>query len=279
MSAIFALLSSLMFGSSDYIGGHLSKKFNVMAVVGAGQIIGFLTGIVLLITTRTWIAPSLSWSGYFLPGVLAGLVGFAGLNAFFAALATGRMGVVSPIASLSVMVPVIYSITNGERPSQLAMVGMTIAILGAFFGSGPEVKGGLNPKPIILAVMTAICFGTSVLFLTLGSQTNVLMTAVSMRLPNVLIMVVLALRFKTLGNFGRTSIGLLLISGVFDFMANIALGKASTAGLVSAAVVLASLYPVVTTLLAFRFSHERLHKIQYVGIIFAIAGVSLISLG
>ena len=268
-----------MFGSSDYIGGHLSKKHNVIAVVGAGQIIGFLTGVILLVATGTWIAPSLSWSGYFLPGVMAGLIGFAGLNAFFAGLATGRMGVVSPIASLSVVVPVIYSIINGERPSELAVIGMAIAILGAFFGSGPEIKGGLSPKPIILAVITALCFGASVLFLTLGSQTNVLMTSLSMRIPSLFIISILAIRYRTLGNFEKSSIPILLICGTFDFLANIALGEASTMGLVSAAVVLASLYPVVTTILAFKFSHERLHKIQYVGIVFAIAGVSLISLG
>jgi len=268
-----------MFGSGDYIGGHLSKKYNVIAVVGAGQIVGFLTGVALLIATGTWISPSLSWSGYFLPGVLAGLIGFAGLNAFFAGLATGRMGVVSPIASLSVVVPVIYSIINGERPSQLAVIGMAIAILGAFFGSGPEIKGGLSSKPIILAVITALCFGAAVLLLTVGSQTNVLMTALSMRLPSVLIMAFLAIRFRTLGKFQRSSIGILVLSGVFDFLANLALGEASTMGLVSAAVVLASLYPVVTTMLAFKFSHERLHTVQYVGIVFAIAGVSLISLG
>jgi len=189
------------------------------------------------------------------------------------------MGVVSPIASLSVMVPVLYSFIQGERPSGLAIVGMVVAILGAFFGSGPEIKGGLSPKPLILAVITAICFGASVLFLTLGSQSNVLLTAVTMRLPNLLIMIFLAIRLRTLGNFGKSSFGLLLIGGSFDFIANICIGEASTMGLVSTAVVLASLYPVVTTMMAFKFSHERLHKLQYLGIIFAVAGVSLISLG
>lgn len=279
MSALLALLSSLMFGSSDYIGGHLSKKHNVMAVVGAGQIIGFCVGIILLLATGTWISPTLSWSGYFLPGLVAGAIGFIGLNAFFAGLATGRMGVVSPIASLSVMVPVLYSIVQGERPSSVALVGMVIAILGAFFGSGPEIKGGLSPKPLILAVITAICFGASVLFLTLGSQSNVLLTAVTMRLPNVVIMTVLALRFRTLGNFEKNVLPILLVGGALDFIANICIGEASTMGLVSTAVVLASLYPVVTTLMAFKFSHERLHKLQYLGIVLAVAGVSLISLG
>jgi drug/metabolite transporter (DMT)-like permease len=189
------------------------------------------------------------------------------------------MGVVSPIASLSVMIPLFYSIAKGERPSAMAVAGMAIAIVGAFCGSGPELRGGLSPKPIILAVLTAIFFGTAVLFLTIGAQSNVLLTTVSMRLPNALIMVLLALRFRTLGNFSSMSVGILIVCGAADYLANITLAQASTMGLVSAAVVLSSLYPVVTTLLAFKFSHERLHKIQYMGILLAIAGVSMISLG
>jgi drug/metabolite transporter (DMT)-like permease len=41
--------------------------------------------------------------------------------------------------------------------------------------------------------------------------------------------------------------------------------------------VLGSIYPIVTALMAFKFLHERLHKIQYVGIVLAVAGVALIS--
>lgn len=44
-------------------------------------------------------------SGYFIPGVIAGIAGFIGLIAFYTGLATGRMGVVSPISSLSVLIP------------------------------------------------------------------------------------------------------------------------------------------------------------------------------
>jgi drug/metabolite transporter (DMT)-like permease len=43
--------------------------------------------------------------------------------------------------------------------------------------------------------------------------------------------------------------------------------------------VLGGLFPIVTSLLAFKFLNERLHKVQYLGIIFAVAGVSLISIG
>ncbi len=279
MSAFLALFSSLLFGTSDYIGGHLTKRNKVMTVTGAIQVFGFSVGLIILLFTQSWVAPSLSWSGYFLPGACAGLIGFAGLNAFFAGLATGRMGVVSPISSLSVMIPVTYSFINGERPSALAITGMVIAFLGAFFGSGPEIRGGLSLKPLLFAAIAAMCFGGAVLFLTIGAKSNVLMTSLSMRVPVILILIALALKFKTVGSFTKVDLGLLALAGSCDFIANMALGEATTLGFVSAAVVLSSLYPLVTSVYAFKFSHERLHKLQYLGIVFAVTGVSLISLG
>ena len=41
--------------------------------------------------------------------------------------------------------------------------------------------------------------------------------------------------------------------------------------------VLGSLYPIATALLAYKFLHERLHKVQYIGIVFAVIGVAIIS--
>jgi drug/metabolite transporter (DMT)-like permease len=46
---------------------------------------------------------------------------------------------------------------------------------------------------------------------------------------------------------------------------------------VSIAMVFGSLYPIATAVLAFKFLHERLHTIQYIGIALAVTGVSLIS--
>jgi drug/metabolite transporter (DMT)-like permease len=43
--------------------------------------------------------------------------------------------------------------------------------------------------------------------------------------------------------------------------------------------VFGALFPIVTSLLAFKFLNERLHRVQYLGILFAVAGVSLISIG
>ena len=77
----------------------------------------------------------------------------------------------------------------------------------------------------------------------------------------------------------RKDLPLLIAIGGADFIANLLLGVATTKGLVSLAVVLGSLFPIVTALLAFKILHERLHKVQYIGIGLAIAGIAVISVG
>jgi len=76
---------------------------------------------------------------------------------------------------------------------------------------------------------------------------------------------------------GKKELPLLIFIGVADFAANLLFGVATTKGLVSIAMVLGSLYPIVTALLAFFFLHERLHKVQYIGVVMAVTGVAIIS--
>ncbi len=170
MSTFLALLAALTFGTIDYIGGHQSKKYKVVAVAGGAAIFGLIFGISLLILTRTWISPTLNMNGYFIPGVLAGSIGFIGLNAFFAGLSTGKMGVVSAISSLSTIIPVSMVIINGEKPKSIVLAGMAVAIIGGFLSSGPEIRGGVGAKPILYGVAAAILFGAGVYFITLGAK-------------------------------------------------------------------------------------------------------------
>jgi drug/metabolite transporter (DMT)-like permease len=122
-------------------------------------------------------------------------------------------------------------------------------------------------------------FGVALIFMARGSQVSALMTMTSMRFLTVGICIVIALFARSIGGFTLSTIPLLIVIGVADFLANFTLGVATTKGLVSVAMVLGSLFPVVTTLLAYRYLHERLHRIQYVGVFFAAAGVALISAG
>ncbi|MFM8523898.1 MAG: EamA family transporter [Actinomycetota bacterium] len=283
MGSLLALLSSFLWGTADYLAGNLSKKYRALAVTGVSQFFGLLFGVtVIAIGTQfgsPFLKPTLDWDGYFVAGLIAGISGFIGLLAFYSGLATGRMGVVSPISSLSVLIPLTVAYVQGERASTLQAVGISVALLGAFLASGPEIKGGLPIKPLVFAVIAAFGFGGALTFIAIGAKIDSMHTMTSMRVASVTVCIVIAISFRTIGGFAIRVFPLLVFIGVADFLANFFLGVATTKGLVSVALVLGSLFPIVTALLAFKFLHERLHKVQYLGIFFAILGVCLISAG
>jgi drug/metabolite transporter (DMT)-like permease len=177
-----------------------------------------------------------------------------------------------------VLIPLSVAYLDGERPTLAQVIGISIALLGAFLASGPEIKGGLPIKPIIFAVIAAFGFGGALTFIAIGARVDSLHTMTSMRIASVVIVVFIAIRFRSLGGFTRSTLPILIFIGIADFLANLLLGIATTKGLVSIALVLGSLFPIVTALLAFRFLHERLHRVQYLGIGFAILGVIQISI-
>jgi len=279
MAALLSLLGSFLWGTADFLGGSLSKRHKAIEVVGSSQIIGLVVGSSLLLITGTWIAPTLSIHGYFIPGVLAGLSGFIGLIAFYAGLATGRMGVVSPISSLAALIPVIVAIVGGEKPRPAQVTGMIVAIVGIFLVSGPEVRGGLPIKPLLLGAVAALGFGSALTFMAKGSKINPLLTMTSMRLTSVAVILVLAVIFRSKGDFVRREIPTLIFVGSADFMANVVTGLAVTKGMVSIVMVLSSLFPLITVAWSFLVLHERLHRLQYAGAILALAGVAAISVG
>jgi uncharacterized membrane protein len=277
MGSLLALLSSVLWGTADYLAGNLSKRFKALAVTGVSQVFGLIFGVSAILLFSDFISPNLSMDGYFLPGIIAGIAGFIGLTAFYTGLATGRMGVVSPISSLSVVIPLVFALSQGERPTSTQTLGIVIAIAGAFLASGPEVKNGLPIKPLLYALLAAFGFGTALTFIAVGSETDSLHTMTAMRCASVTICVLIALRYRTIGGFSKRELPLLIFIGVADFLANFLLGVATTKGLVSIAMVFGSLFPIVTILLAYKFLHERLHRVQYIGIVAALSGVILIA--
>jgi len=281
MGSLLALLSSALWGTADFFGGKLSKKYAPILVLAMTQAIGLLFGITLVLLSGELFGSNppnaFGDDGYFFPGTIAGVTGYIGLICLYAGLSTGRMGVVSPISALSAVIPLTVALVNGEVLTTAQGVGVVIAMVGAFCASGPELSQGLSPKPIFLALGAAAGFGTAMTFMAMGSESSALMTMVMMRATTFIVTIALVIRYRTVGNFEKSEIPILVFIGVSDFLANLLLGVATNFGLVSLVMVLGSIYPIVTALLAFVILKERLHRIQYFGIVFAVAGVALIA--
>jgi drug/metabolite transporter (DMT)-like permease len=277
MASLLALLSSAMWGTADFFAGRLSKKHHPFAVLGVSQIFGLVVGILIVVVSGSWQGKVLGFDGFLIPGALAGLFGYIGLACLYEGLSTGRMGVVSPISSLSTVIPLAYALITGDVLSTITLVGVAIALVGVFCASGPELSQGLPLKPILLALGAAAGFGLALTFIAIGSQSSALLTMVAMRGATFFVTISLAIKYRTTGKFSKKNMPILIFIGAADFLANLLLGIACTKGLVSVAMVFGSLYPIATAVLAYKFLHERLLRVQYLGIALAVIGVSIIS--
>ncbi|MGI8578902.1 MAG: DMT family transporter [Nocardioidaceae bacterium] len=275
MTAVLALLSSVMWGGSDFLGGVLSRRRPALVVVAWAEAIGLLICTVFALVLGSWHGP-IGWLPW---GLAAGLVGCGGLVCYYAALASGTMGVVSPIASMGVIVPVLVGFLTGEAPQSWQVAGIVIAIVGVVLVSGPELTGGAPLRPVALAAVSGLCFGVFFIAMDGGAHVNTLMTLWAMRAGVVTLFAVAALVRRTTGGITVADLGLLAVVGSADLLANLLFGIAATRGYVSVASVLSSLYPVVTVLLGRLVLAERLRMIQAGGILVTLAGVAFISIG
>lgn len=274
MLSILAFGSSLAWGTSDFFAGLASRRRHPVAVVGWTQGLALLVLTVLVLVRHD---PA-GWSGWAPWAVAAGASGLIGLVCFYTALASGTMGVVAPIAGLGVVVPVALGVAAGERPSALAWAGMTVAVLGVVLASGPEIAGGLSARPVVLAVVAAVGFGLTLYVLDRGARVSTLMTLWGMRVTSVTVLLVVALAVRSVGGVRARDTPALLAIGCGDLGANALFAVASSRGAVSIASVLASLYPVVTAVLARLVLDERLRRIQQAGVVLAVGGAVLIAL-
>ena len=274
VSALLSICSSLLWGTSDFVAGLKSKTLPPAAVVGWSQLVGFLTlSVVVLLGSPLGAS---GWQGW---AVAAGVAGAIALWAFYAALSTGTMSVVAPVASLGAAVPVLLGVATGDSPSAVAWVGMGVAVLGTVLASGPEIQAGLHVRPVALACLAAVGFGTVLFCMDRGARVSLVSTLWGMRLTSLVLYAAVAAVRRTTGGVGRRDWPTLVFVGLADLGANALFVAASTQGLVSVAAVLGSLYPVVTILLARAFLAERLRLIQNVGVVLALAGVVAIATG
>jgi drug/metabolite transporter (DMT)-like permease len=179
------------------------------------------------------------------------------------------------------VVPLVVGLARGESPAVLQLSGIAVALVGVVLASGPELTGGASPRPLVLAAVSAVCFGTVAALIAEGSKGPAgaaLVMLLVMRMASVVALgAVGAVRRTRLALRGSRLV--LVAVGVLDVGANASFAYASRQGLLSVVAVLGSLYPVVTVLLARQVHGERLQRVQVTGAAATLAGVVLISAG
>ncbi|MFJ1609644.1 EamA family transporter [Streptomyces sp. NPDC088253] len=284
-TALFALATSLLWGLADFGGGLLTRRTPALTVVVVSQSIAAAVLGAIVVVTGGWSAagPQL-WFAF-----AAGLVGPVALLSFYKALALGPMGVVSPLGSLAVAVPITVGLFLGERPGLTQVAGIAVAVVGVVLAGGPQLRGApVQRQAVLLALIAALGFGTVFALIAEASSsvTGLFLALFVQRLTNVatggaalLVSVRRGAPALPEGGFPWHSLPALAFVGLADVAANGTYSVAAQHGPVTVAAVLASLYPVVTALAARGFLSERLRVIQAAGAGLALVGTILLATG
>ncbi|AQU69850.1 EamA family transporter [Streptomyces niveus] len=288
MTALFALATALLWGLADFGGGLLTRRTPALTVVVVSQSIAVAVLGVIVVATGAWSAtgPQLWYA------VAAGVVGPVAMLAFYKALALGPMGVVSPLGSIGVAVPVGVGIVVGERPGLLQLAGIAVAVAGIVLAGGPELRGAaVQRRAIALTLVAAVGFGAVMALIAEASTsiTGLFLALFVQRVTNVgvggtALYVSVRRGARALPEEGgfqviRAALPALAFVGLADVAANGTYSIAAQNGPVTVAAVLASLYPVITAIAARGVLKERLRAVQAAGAGLALIGTVLLAAG
>jgi uncharacterized membrane protein len=288
---VFALAAAVLYGSADFLGGAATRQSRALSVailsVPAGAVVMLLAAVVAGDPLPTG---GLGWA------ICAGAFGAAGLLAFYTGLAVGPMSVVAPVSALvSTVLPVGVAVASGERLNARVYLGVAVCLIAIVLvslerGAWPARGGGQGGRSLRqraalrgfgYGIVCGTLFGIFFVCLRYAGTSGVFWPVAIARLGNCAVVLAAAVlvRARPVGReAGGRVLTAAIVSGVLDSTANLCYVLATRAGLFGIAIVLTSLYPGITVLLARVVLRERMHVVQRIGLLLAAAGVILVTM-
>ncbi len=280
MPIALALMTAIVYGTSDFLGGLAGRRTATFGVLIWAQFIGMLTlASVLPVLGGHVLSGDLWW------GALSGVAGVAAIGMLYRGLAIGTMGIVSPTSAvLGASIPLIYGIAlRGERPTALACAGIVGALTAVVcVSSGPRASRSRGlPPGIVEGLLAGVGFGTYFILLAQTHTAAGLIPLLVARAASVILLVAAGLAFGGPRNFrvARSAVVLVLGCGLLDVTANVLYVIAVHTGPLALVAVLSSLYPAATVALAAVVLRERLRPAQWIGVALALGSAAAIAGG
>ncbi len=274
-----AVLSSVVFGTADFLGGIAARRASTLTVTFASGAAGLLSLCVAALFIRGVALPQdYAW------GSLGGLCGGLGVALLYRALAIGPVSVAAPVVSLvALTLPIIVGVALGERPSLLACIGMALAA-GSFplISNTGRREDASDPRArrsmIVMSLMSGALVGGFLVCIGRVSDSAGLAPLFAARMTTVVVFAaILLVRRET--PWPRGVVLPTLAAGVLDSFANVAYFIAVQSGPLAIVGTIVSLAPAATVLLARIVLRERWTAPQRVGLAFAGAAIACVSLG
>jgi drug/metabolite transporter (DMT)-like permease len=276
------LAASVFWGASDFLGGLATRKAHVATVVA----IAHSLSLGLLVLLALVLHSPFPTERFALLGLCAGTFGGVALILYYQALSLGEMGLTTALTGLlTAIVPIGFSFATQGSPKTTQIAGFVLAAAAiTLIAYAPA--GRPRPLALGLAVLAGLCFGAFLVVLKVSNARSLLWQLIFSRMASASLATGLVIwtRLRSPEAPGRKqthknrfvwiagSAGALEASGTLLYMQSANLGRLDVAA------VLASLYPVVTILLAAWVLKERTTPSQALGMALALGAVVLVSL-
>lgn len=281
MAVLLGVIVALSFGTADFLGGRASKTATTVAVLFLGMLVAVAGGFAV----AAFVDAEVSYAD-FAYGAIAGSVNVTGLGLLYYGLAHYRVGVVAPLcAVMGAMVPATWGIVQGERPSVIVFLGAVFAILAAGLiarEAEEHVEDPNRTRSIVVALAAGAALGSSLIFYSETSDQSGMWPIVSGRVAGLALVSValVALFVRSDVRFPQGQARwFAFMTGALDVAATALLLVAVRRGYLVVVAPLASLAPAFTVVFAWMFLHERIARVQLIGLLVGAVGLVLVASG
>jgi len=272
----FSMAAVVTWGTSDFLGGFGTRRTNAFVFTTLVNC-GGLAFMALLASQSHAAFPSLRSAAWLLAG---GMTGGGCLALFYRALSSGSMGLAAPVAAvIAAGIPALVGMITQGLPGKLALMGFALAVIGLWLVAGSGGGSDAQLSSLALAALSGVGFAGFYLCVHQAGSGSPVWFALLTRFGGLLSTgaVVLAQgRIRELAN-GRVSWAALV--GCLDSSGTMLFVHASQTGRLDEAVILSSLYPAVTVILARIFLAEHFSPRKLVGLLSILAAVPMIAAG
>lgn len=284
--AALALASAACYGVADFTGGLLSRRAHFALVALAGQ----AGGLVLAVAAALALPAPAPVAGGIVWGALSGAGTGIGMVFLYRGLSRGAMSTVVPVSAVGgVALPVLAGVVLlGDRPGLPAWLGIVTAVPALWLVSRYGPAGTVAPAAR-RASLDGLAAGAGIalqyLALAQAGPGSGLWPVAAGRVAALAVIAPGALRpVRATGGgtrlrlpprhaAGAAATGLVAAAALVLYL------LAVREQIVTVAVVLSSLYPVIPVLLGLTFLRERPTRLQTAGLLSAGVAVVLLTVG
>lgn len=295
--AVYSVTAVLLWGAADFAGGLGSRRANAFVLTAFSHVCAFALMFVIALSQHGAFPDraSIVWA------LIAGAVGGFSLAVFYRALASGQMGLTAPIAALlGAAIPTMVDIAQEGAPSRWTIGGFGLAILAIWLITRPEASGEVHegssdigpsdkasssendssgrPAGVGMAALAGVGFAGFYLCIHQASGSPAWIATIS-RIGSFTTTSIAVLATRAPLKLDRPRATLGMLAGFLDIAASALFIFASQHGRLDEAVVITSLYPAMTVLLAWLVLKEHFSRWKFVGLLAALAAVPMIAAG